>query len=70
MAVQKRRQSKARRDSRRSHWLKLDAPNASPCPHCGEPRMPHRVCASCGKYGPADAAREVFTAKGSSSTQS
>ena len=25
-------------------------PNPSACPHCGEPKMPHRVCPACGYY--------------------
>jgi large subunit ribosomal protein L32 len=22
----------------------------APCPNCGEPRLPHRVCMKCGYY--------------------
>ncbi len=29
------------------------------CPMCGAPRMPHRVCRSCGNYGD----RQVITVK-------
>jgi large subunit ribosomal protein L32 len=50
MAVPKRRTSKARKRSRRTHW-KLDQPNLDRCPKCGEPRPSHRVCDSCGHYG-------------------
>jgi large subunit ribosomal protein L32 len=49
MAVPKRKTSKARRDKRRSHDA-LTAPAASTCPQCGGPRLPHRVCGSCGSY--------------------
>ena len=49
MAVPKRRTSKARRDSRRSHDS-LAAPTLSVCPRCGEPKLPHRICPSCGAY--------------------
>jgi large subunit ribosomal protein L32 len=49
MAVPKRRTSKARRDSRRSHDA-LAAPTLSTCPQCNEPKLPHRVCATCGTY--------------------
>ncbi len=49
LAVPKRRQSKARRDKRRANW-KLRLPNLVECPQCHEPRMPHRVCRSCGYY--------------------
>jgi large subunit ribosomal protein L32 len=25
-------------------------PTVQACPNCGAPRVPHRVCASCGQY--------------------
>ncbi len=50
MAVPKRKTSKARRDSRRAPTYKLVAPNLSPCPNCRSPRIPHRVCPTCGYY--------------------
>ena len=49
MAVPKRRTSRSRRDKRRTH----DAIGVSPrskCPQCGAPKLPHRVCGSCGSY--------------------
>lgn len=49
MAQPKRRWSKARTHSKRSTW-KLEDPQASSCPQCHEPRLPHRVCKSCGFY--------------------
>ena len=49
MAVPKRRTSRSRRDKRRSHDS-LSQPARSDCPQCGAPRMPHRVCGSCGFY--------------------
>ena len=45
----KRRHSKARRDKRRAHDA-LTAPAVSTCPTCQEPKLPHRVCPSCGYY--------------------
>jgi large subunit ribosomal protein L32 len=45
----KRRHSKARRGWRRAHDH-LTAPNLSVCPNCQEPKLPHRVCRSCGHY--------------------
>ncbi|MFO0578214.1 MAG: 50S ribosomal protein L32 [Polyangia bacterium] len=60
MAVQKRRQSSARRDSRRAQWMKMAAPASSNCPSCGASRMPHRACAACGWYGPAKGGRVVI----------
>ena len=49
MANPKRRHSKARRDKRRAHDF-LSRPGTSECPNCGEAKLPHRVCASCGYY--------------------
>ncbi|MBD3286149.1 50S ribosomal protein L32 [candidate division WOR-3 bacterium] len=50
MPVPKRRHSKSRGRKRRTHW-KLEAPALSICPHCHEPKQPHRVCPNCGFYG-------------------
>ncbi len=49
MAVPKRRHSTTRRDKRRAHDA-ITLPNPVLCPQCGEPKMPHRVCPSCGTY--------------------
>ena len=49
MANPKRRVSKARRDRRRSHDA-LSRPAGSTCPECGEVKIPHRACRSCGTY--------------------
>ncbi len=45
----KRKTSPGRRDRRRAHDA-LKARNVVVCPNCGEPRLPHRVCANCGHY--------------------
>ncbi|MBK9796749.1 MAG: 50S ribosomal protein L32 [Holophagaceae bacterium] len=45
----KRRHSKARRDRRRTHDS-LEVMSASTCPNCQTPKLPHRVCPSCGFY--------------------
>jgi large subunit ribosomal protein L32 len=51
MAVQKRRQSSARRDSRRAQWMaSVKHATVGSCPNCGEPKAPHRVCMKCGWY--------------------
>ena len=50
MAVPKRKTSKARKNKRRSNVWKLDAPAFSKCTHCGELKVPHRVCPNCGYY--------------------
>ena len=49
MAVPKRKTSKARRDKRRANW-KLSVPGMVKCPACGEFKMPHRACKTCGSY--------------------
>ncbi|MDY6881994.1 MAG: 50S ribosomal protein L32 [Desulfatiglans sp.] len=49
MAVPKKRKSKAKRDTRRSHD-RAKMPNTTTCPHCHEPVLPHHVCLECGSY--------------------
>ncbi len=49
MAVPKRRHSNSRTGKRRAHDG-IELPNPSACPQCGEPKMPHRACPSCGTY--------------------
>ncbi len=50
MAVPKRKHSQARKNKRRSQVWRLTAPNLSKCTQCGELKVPHRVCGSCGYY--------------------
>lgn len=45
----KRKLSKGRRDRRRSQDA-LQARNLVICSNCGEMRLPHTVCPSCGFY--------------------
>lgn len=47
MAVQQRRNSKTRKNKRRTHF-KLTAPKLVKCPACGELKLPHHACANCG----------------------
>lgn len=49
MAVPKRKTSKQRKRKRRTHF-KLVVPGMNECPNCGELKMSHRVCPSCGHY--------------------
>jgi large subunit ribosomal protein L32 len=49
MAVPKRKKSKSKRDKRRTHQ-KTSAPNLGNCPECGEAKLPHHACPSCGYY--------------------
>ena len=49
MAVQQNRVTRSKRGMRRSHdALKSVASNE--CPNCGELKLPHHVCGSCGHY--------------------
>ncbi|HHD10906.1 MAG TPA: 50S ribosomal protein L32 [Deltaproteobacteria bacterium] len=45
----KKRQSRSRRNKRRSHDA-LSVPPSSTCPRCGEFKRPHHVCPKCGFY--------------------
>jgi len=49
MPLPKRRHSRERGRKRRTGW-KLTAPQVLECPHCHEPKLPHRVCPHCGYY--------------------
>ncbi len=49
MAVPKKRTSKQRKRKRRTHY-KAEPVMVSTCPKCGDPRVPHRICPSCGYY--------------------
>lgn len=49
MAVPKKKTSKSKKRSRRSHHH-VPKPTVISCPDCGAPALPHRVCPSCGQY--------------------
>jgi len=49
MAVPKRKTSKSKRDSRRAQ-KKTQGLNLTTCPQCGEAKLPHTACSSCGTY--------------------
>ena len=49
MGVPKRKKSKSRKRMRIASRKKTLAV-ATPCPQCGAPRLPHRVCPKCGMY--------------------
>ncbi|MGB0684506.1 MAG: 50S ribosomal protein L32 [Magnetovibrionaceae bacterium] len=61
MAVPKKKVSRSRRNMRRAHDA-LSSTTGIECPNCGELKLPHHVCASCGYYDgrevvePSDAA--------------
>jgi len=54
----KKKTSKARQGKRRSH-LGLTPPHLDVCSHCHSPKLPHRVCPTCGWYND----REVVEVK-------
>ena len=56
MAVPKKRTSSTRRDKRRAQHMAA-TPRLNTCPRCHSPRLPHRVCPTCGTY----AGREVVS---------
>ncbi|WP_420734295.1 50S ribosomal protein L32 [Brevibacterium luteolum] len=46
-----RRKSRSRTRSRRSQWKATPAQTTiCPNPACGQPKLPHRACSSCGQY--------------------
>lgn len=65
MAVPKKKVSKARRDSRRAHNFRLEAPNVSLCPNCKSPVLPHHACPTCGQYQ----GRQVLRVAGETAAQ-
>lgn len=49
MAVPRKKVSRSKRNMRRSHdALRRAAP--TDCPDCGESKLPHHICPSCGTY--------------------
>jgi len=51
MANPKRKHSKARTRQRRSvYYNRLSAPTTMECPNCGETKLMHRACPTCGHY--------------------
>ncbi len=50
MPTPKRKKARSPTRHRRAQW-KLAAPTRSTCPQCHAPKLPHRVCGTCGYYG-------------------
>jgi large subunit ribosomal protein L32 len=49
MANPTHRHCRSRRDKRRANW-KGQLPQMAECPDCKQPKLPHKVCLSCGSY--------------------
>jgi large subunit ribosomal protein L32 len=49
MAVPKRKLSKRKKRLRRGNHVAASI-RTQPCARCGSPKLPHRVCPSCGYY--------------------
>jgi large subunit ribosomal protein L32 len=49
MAVPKRKTSRMQRRQRKAANF-YEGVQATFCPNCNAPLMPHRVCGACGKY--------------------
>lgn len=50
MPVPKRHKSKSKTRMQRAANMKFTAVVHSKCGSCGEPKLSHMVCTSCGKY--------------------
>ena len=60
MAVPKKRTSSTRRDKRRAQHKAAKA-RLNSCPRCHSPRLPHRVCPTCGTYQGREVVRHTMT---------
>jgi large subunit ribosomal protein L32 len=49
MPLPKRRHSHSRKNKRRSQY-KMRALSYVECPKCHSPKLPHRICPTCGNY--------------------
>jgi large subunit ribosomal protein L32 len=49
MAVPKKKQGRSRTRKRRAQHTAA-RPRLNECPRCHSPRLPHRVCPTCGTY--------------------
>lgn len=49
MAVPRKKVTRAKRDQRRAHDS-LSSVGLTECSNCGELKLPHHICESCGYY--------------------
>lgn len=61
MGVAPSKRSKARTRRKRTAWSRLTVTGAMSCPQCHEPKLPHRVCPSCGYYKNREVAAKKVT---------
>ncbi|OHD57681.1 MAG: 50S ribosomal protein L32 [Spirochaetes bacterium GWF1_49_6] len=63
MGLPKHKTSKtmSKRRKSNSYYARVVIPAMSVCPHCGEKKIPHRVCPSCGFYGDKSGGVQVIT---------
>ena len=59
MAVPKSKITKSKRGMRRAHDA-LRSINSTECPNCGELKLPHHVCATCGYYGHGKSSKQIL----------
>lgn len=50
MAVPYRRKSRTKSRQQRAANMRYRTNNPTRCAHCGEPKIPHFACGSCGVY--------------------
>ena len=58
MAVPKSKITRSKRGMRRAHDSLREA-NINECGNCGEFKLPHHVCSSCGYYGSKEIVQTV-----------
>lgn len=58
MAVPKKKTTPSRRNMRRSHDALKPASHVE-CSNCGEIKLPHHVCPSCGHYDGREVVQEA-----------
>ena len=60
MATPKKKTSKSRRNMRRAHDA-LKPNSYMECPNCGELKLPHNICPSCGYYDKKEVVKKAVT---------
>jgi len=50
MAVPYGRKSRSKSRAHRAATMKYTPVQVGACAHCGEPKLPHHACGSCGAY--------------------